>query len=71
MENVFYMSDLGLLHYYLGIEVQQGAKGISLSQRTYALKILEKNGLVGFNPCQALMEPRLKLSKQSEEPAVD
>jgi hypothetical protein len=32
MAKVFRMSDLGLLHYYLGIEVHQGAKGISLSQ---------------------------------------
>ena len=27
----FKMSDLGLLHYYLGIEVKQGPKGTSLS----------------------------------------
>jgi hypothetical protein len=31
MANVFNMSDLGLLHYYLGIEVKQSSQGISLS----------------------------------------
>jgi hypothetical protein len=31
MAKVFSMSDLGLLHYYLGIEVRQSVDGISLS----------------------------------------
>lgn len=32
MKNIFKMSDLGLLSYYLGIEVSQGPAGISLCQ---------------------------------------
>jgi hypothetical protein len=35
MQASFKMSDLGLLSFYLGIEVQQGSSGISLSQTTY------------------------------------
>jgi hypothetical protein len=46
MATVFKMSDLGLLTYYLGIQVQQSSKGIILSQESYAKKILEK-GAVG------------------------
>jgi hypothetical protein len=49
MTNVFKMSDLGLLHYYLGIEVKQGHEGVSLCQGAYAAKILEKTGLVNCN----------------------
>jgi hypothetical protein len=45
------MSDLGLLSYYLGIEVKQGDEGISLSQDNYARKILEKAGLDGCKSC--------------------
>lgn len=71
MADTFKMSDLGLLHYYLGIEVKQSTSGISLSQGAYATKILEKSGMAGSNPCQIPMEPRLKLSKQSSEPLVD
>jgi hypothetical protein len=71
MAKVFNMSDLGLLHYYHGIEVQQGKRGITLSQSAYALKILEKSGLRECNPSQAPMESRLKLSKQSSELTVD
>jgi hypothetical protein len=71
MAKVFNMSDLGLLHYYHGIEVQQGKRGITLSQSAYALKILEKSGLRECNPSQAPMESRLKLSKQSSELTMD
>jgi hypothetical protein len=49
MAKVFHISDLGLLRYHLGIEVQHSAMGISLSQCAYALKILEKNGLIDCN----------------------
>jgi hypothetical protein len=45
MAAVFKMSDLGLLHYYLGIEVNQSASGISLSQGAYAMKILERSDM--------------------------
>jgi hypothetical protein len=42
MAPVFYMSDLGLLRYYLGIDVKQSADSIMLTQGAYALKIMEK-----------------------------
>jgi hypothetical protein len=65
------MSDLGLLHYYLGLEVNQTEDGITIGQRAYASKILESAGLTGCNPCYIPMEPRLKLSKASSAPGVD
>jgi hypothetical protein len=39
------MSDVGLLSYYLGIEVNQGPGGITLCQSAYAGKLLERSGL--------------------------
>ena len=36
----FDMSDLGMLHYYLGIEVAQENGVITIKQTTYAKKIL-------------------------------
>jgi hypothetical protein len=71
MATTFKMSDLSLLHYYLGIEVKQSASGISLSQSAYAMKILERSDMTGCNPCHVPMEARLKLSKQSTQPLVD
>ena len=67
----FRMSDLGLLSFYLGIEVQQGADGIAVAQTAYADKLLEQAGMVGCNPCQTPMESRLKLSKASTAAATD
>jgi hypothetical protein len=71
MAEVFKMSDLGLLTYYLGIEVKQTSDGISLSQGSYAKKILEKGGLLGFNPCLVPMQPKLKLKRESNMRKVD
>jgi hypothetical protein len=71
MAAAFKMSDLGLLHYYLGIEVKQSTSHILLSQGAYAMKILERSGMKGCNLCHVPMEACLKLSKQSTQPLVD
>lgn len=71
MMKLFEMSDLGLLSYYLGIEVKQYFQFITLCQSSYAVKILEKLGMEGCNPCKIPMETRVKLSKVSDNPPVD
>jgi hypothetical protein len=71
MMEIFRMSDLGPLSYYLGIEVKQSAEGISLSQCAYATKLLEKIGMKDCNPCAVPMEPKLKLSKNGDRSSVD
>jgi len=70
MKKKFSMSDLGLLSYYLGIEVKQDEEGITLSQSGYAGKILEAAGMTNCNGCETPMEARLKLHKNDGE-AVD
>lgn len=42
MNKQFQMSNLGLLKYYLGIEVHQGKECTTLKQSAYAKKILKK-----------------------------
>jgi hypothetical protein len=71
MMNIFKMSDLGLLSYYLGIEVIQKPGLIQLRQAAYADKLLEKMGMSSCNPIAVPMEPRLKLSKEGKGAAVD
>jgi hypothetical protein len=71
MKNLFSMSDLGLLSYYLGIEVKQMSSGIFLSQSGYAARILQKSGMEKCNPVQAPMEAGLHLSKSSTCKHVD
>ena len=38
----FEMKDLGLMHYFLGLEVWQSLEGIFLNQGKYALEILKR-----------------------------
>jgi hypothetical protein len=71
MENRFQMSDLGLLSYYLGIEVRQGSDDIFLCRSAYAGKIMECCGLSLCNPSASPMESQLKLSKVGTEEAVN
>lgn len=71
MKQMFEMSDLGLLSYYLGIEVQQRQGEITLTQAAYAGKILERAGLSTCNPCSTPMEQRLQLQKVVDGTIVD
>lgn len=50
MMEMFNMSDLGLLSYYLGVEVEQSKTAITICQSSYARKIVEDFGMKGCNP---------------------
>ncbi|KAD4179466.1 hypothetical protein E3N88_28057 [Mikania micrantha] len=71
METKFKMTDLGLLYYYLGIELKQVDQRTTIQQSGYATRILEETGLKECNPTTYPMEPGLKLSKVDKSPAVD
>ncbi|KAI3742955.1 hypothetical protein L1987_60654 [Smallanthus sonchifolius] len=71
MMKVFDMSDLGLLSYYLGIEVEQRKDGISLKQSGYAKKILNAAGMLDCNPSKWPMESKLQLTKDENGEAVN
>ncbi|KAK3121821.1 hypothetical protein QOZ80_8BG0661360 [Eleusine coracana subsp. coracana] len=68
---VFQMSDLGLLSFYLGIEVHQDDSDITLRQTVYAKRIIELDGLTDCNPSHTPIEERLKLSRDSTTKEVD
>ncbi|KAG8485839.1 hypothetical protein CXB51_019238 [Gossypium anomalum] len=54
MHQMFEMSDLGEMTYFLGMEVTQSQAGFFLSQRTFAIKILEK---FSMQNCKATSTP--------------
>ncbi|KAD5317537.1 hypothetical protein E3N88_17483 [Mikania micrantha] len=67
------MSDLGLLklNYYLGIQVTQDNKGVSLKQTSYAIKILKEANMWEANSTKFPMEPGLRPAKEDETEPVD
>eukprot|EP00253_Pinus_taeda_P009256 PITA_09256 len=67
----FDMTDLGLLHYCLGIEVWQTESHICLSQSKYAKNLVDRFIMQDCKPASTPMEPGLKLSAQSSSPPVD
>jgi hypothetical protein len=71
MKRMFAMSDLGLLSYYLGIEVVQRGDAITLCQSAYVAKILAVAGMAGCNATHTPMECKLKLEKASPGGATD
>nr|GEX23726.1 ribonuclease H-like domain, reverse transcriptase, RNA-dependent DNA polymerase [Tanacetum cinerariifolium] len=63
MEEKFEMSDLGLLAYYLGIEVTQTNDDISIKQSAYANKILKEAKMIDCNETWIQMDPGTRLTK--------
>eukprot|EP00253_Pinus_taeda_P007113 PITA_07113 len=58
----FEMTDLGYVHYSLGIEVTQHPKSIFISQKKYIGDLLNRFGMKKCNPLTTPMEQNLKLT---------
>ena len=57
------MKDMGQLEYCLGVNFQQTEGSISMSQKQYLLKLLEKYKLTEANPVATPMDTNVKLVK--------
>lgn len=60
MTSKFEMSGLGLLSFYLGIEVDQQEDCITIKQTSYAKKVLSQFGMSDCNPTKVPMNPGTK-----------
>ncbi|KAH9745480.1 hypothetical protein KPL70_004087 [Citrus sinensis] len=67
----FEMTDIGLMAYYLGIEVKQKEEGIFISQESYAEEILKKFKMNDCKPISTPVECGVKLSKHDEGEDID
>lgn len=50
LDATFKLKDLGVLRYFLGLEITRSSKGISLSQWNYTLQLLEDHDLLACKP---------------------
>jgi hypothetical protein len=55
LQKDFALKDLGSLHYFLGIEVQQVDDGLRLSQKKYTLDLLQCASMLN---CKHVSTPR-------------
>lgn len=62
----FAIKDLGILKYFLGLEVAYSKKGIFLNQRKYVLDLLQESGKMGVKPVDTPIESGGKLGLDGE-----
>eukprot|EP00253_Pinus_taeda_P005835 PITA_05835 len=67
----FEMTDLGYVHYYLGIEVTQHIKFIFLSQKKYIGYLLNKFSMAECNLLSTPMEKNVKLTSTKRKEFED
>ena len=71
MKKEFEMTDLGLMKYFLGIEVNQNENGIFISQAKYANDVLKRFNMLNCKSAPTPIVTGLKLSKNDEGHNVD
>jgi hypothetical protein len=71
MNAEFDMTDLGNLHYFLGLEVTETSQGLVIHQRKYITDISKRFNLLNCNPSNTPMEANLKLNSDENGHAVD
>ena len=69
--NHFQTKDLGKLKYFLGLEIAQSNSGVVMSQRMYALDILEETDMSWCKHVDTPVDPNVKFVPGQEEPLRD
>ena len=59
------MKDLGLMHYFLGLEVWKSQEDIFLSREKYTIDILKRFGMLDCKSMATLMDANFKKLKES------
>ncbi|KAL6278328.1 hypothetical protein ACE6H2_021929 [Prunus campanulata] len=60
------IKDLGVLKYFLGIEMAASGKGLFLNQRKYVLDLLQEFGMLESKPARTPLDSKLKLDMEGE-----
>jgi hypothetical protein len=67
----FEMKDLGLMHYFLGLEVWQSPERIVLNQGKYTVEILKRFDMLECKSMNTPMETKLKLLVDTSSDFID
>jgi hypothetical protein len=67
----FEMKDLGLMHYFLGLEVWQSPERIFLNQGKYTVEILKRFDMLECKSMNTPMETKLKLLVDTSSDLID
>ena len=59
LHSEFAMTDLGDLHHFLGISVTRSSYGLFLSQRQYAVDLLQRAGMAECHSTSTLVDTRV------------
>jgi hypothetical protein len=65
------MKDLGPLHYFLGIQVQQNRHGFHLHQASYTANVLDHAGMMNCKPASTPVDTKPKASATASTSATD
>jgi hypothetical protein len=71
LHSEFAMTDLGILHHFLGISVTRTTDGLFLSQRQYAADLLQRAGMSECHPTATPVDSKSKLSASDGKPVAD
>nr|GEX19074.1 hypothetical protein [Tanacetum cinerariifolium] len=71
LDNQFSIKDLGSLHYCLGIEILHNNKGLVMTQRKYALDLLQCANLLNHKPSTIPLDPLKNLNLTDGDPLPD
>ena len=64
LHSQFHIKDLGMLKYFLGVEVMRNKHGILLSQWIYVLNMLFETRKLGAKPSSTPVAPNVQLTKE-------
>ena len=71
LKTQFKLKDLGLLKYFLRLEIARSHSGLVLSQRHYTLQLLEDTGYLACKPIAVPMNPKLRLTAHDGDLLAD
>ena len=66
LHSQFHTKNLGMLKYFLGVEILRSKQGILLSQQKYVLDLLSETGKLSVKPCSTPITPNVHITKEGD-----